>query len=160
MASRNLLPVTVFIDGYEGKRLFICASYTRTSVFYRLQEFYHLTLLLSPSFLSSQIFKSVPPTNFSHLSRRSPLFLASSNRILFELTYFSEAFVRTAKTAIASIERQRTGKKKGRKSVRATGGIVKRAMRVLNDLRGPQLVELFVLPVRRMATGDARERSG
>lgn len=50
--------------------------------------------------------------------------------------------------------------KKGRKSGRTTEGSVKRAMRVLNDLRGPQLVELFVLPVRRMATGDTRERSG
>lgn len=57
----------------------------------------------------------------------------------------------------------REAKSRKKEEEKATGSdrrAVKRAMRILNDLRGPQLVELFVLPVEKNgATGDTRERA-
>lgn len=132
----------------------------QTSVLYRLQEFHYLTSLISFFFVLSNLQECPAYKRLSSFST-----LAAFPRVVksdfVRTDIFFGSFCADRKNGDSRfIERQRTTKKKGRKSVRAIGGIVKRAMRVLNDLREPQLVELFVLPVRRMATDDARERSG
>lgn len=153
----------MLIVGYEGKRLFICASYVRTFVLCRLQEFHVVTPLLSPSFfvlsISSRVSRLQTSLIFFDVRRSLPRVVKPD---FLQTDIFFESFCVDRKNGDSEHREAENGgeKKKGRKSGRTTGGTVKRAMRVLNDLRGPQLVELFVLPVRRIATGDTRERSG
>lgn len=138
--------------GCEGKQLLICTSYARTSVL-PMQEscdpFLPFFLVLSNLRKSTDRFIS----SFSSFARFGVREYFPSHaapyRVLLELTYFSEALVWIAKTAIVGVKKQRAGEKSGRKSGRR---IVKRATRALDNGRDPQLVELFVLSVRTIAT--------
>lgn len=124
----------VLVVGYEGKQLLICTSYGHPSFLCG-----NLTTLSLTFFLPSLIFES-PPTGVSLLffivREFGSALPRTPHRIPFELTYFSEAFARTAKSGDSGrVEKRRAGrKKKGER--KGSRRIVKRATRAL-DGRGP-----------------------
>lgn len=147
----------VLVVSYEGKQLLICTSYVRTSVgsILPMQESRDP---FPPFFfaLSNLIFES-PPTGFSPLFRRSRVsefesaFPRMPYRVLFELTYFSEAFARTAKTPIVGVEKRGGG---GEKSGRKSGGSRRERCESSTSGRVPPwlVVELFVPSVRMICS--------
>lgn len=117
-------------DGASGsvtreKRLFTCTSRVRTSVLYGSQETRKLSSRFSCSPGSSREelrLRARPLLSLLSsyvLVRAFGMGVASPAWVLFELTYFSKAFVLVAKTAIASIV---MGRKAGKKRGRAVGG--------------------------------------
>lgn len=116
-----------------GKQLLICTSYARTFVLPTQESRDPFT----PFFLSPLIFEN-PPTGFSplfHRSRGVPSEFGSAfplaRRIGFcaQLTYFSEAFVRTAKNGDSGRREAKGGRKKVGEKV---AGGSKRATRALS----------------------------
>lgn len=119
------------------------------------------TSLIFYFFLSSRISKSVPLTNFSLSSFSFAAFPRVVKPDFVRTDIFFGSFCAERKNGNSEHREAKNGRKKGEKKWQGEPEGPKRAMRVLNDLRGPQLVELFVLPVKKdEATSDTRERSG
>lgn len=153
----------VLVVSYEGKQLLICTSYARTSVL-PMQE----SREPFPSFFLPPLIFESSPTGFSPLFHRprasesGSAFPRTPYQVLFEPTYFSEAFMRTAKTAIAGVEKRKSGKK----WEKVVGGFVKRATRESSTMDAYHSWQSNYLFFREgwygsyRSNGDTRERSG